>query len=349
LYRHLLREASYLPPIARPYVDSQIKRRFQEHRRSNDDEFTKRRVRQAHRDLRYLRAANAGDAVRMRRLMLMAFGRLGRRRRELVAELVHRELPANTEELERYADETSAIASAHRELDWLDRWDLDKLCTFARSQVQASLNNPPRSHITYSQTVPERIIPAENSWGRPLTPKLARTKLKKMWKQVAEKCLPPLPKEEWERLGRIANGEEPGSGWLPPPRRPVAHSADGSTEEVVRTWDWCSYATRPVSVVDKPSNRRNKLLSGAVDDNTPTGDPTPINGQRYTPRSWRRLFANVWQLTSTMEKKPDGQRWNITWGKPKFQAPPASAAMDEFFEHLPTGPESTAQGAMGKR
>ncbi|KXX82212.1 hypothetical protein MMYC01_201704 [Madurella mycetomatis] len=341
LYRHLLREASYLPLPARPFIDAQIKGNFHKHKEL--DGRSKRRIKQAHHDLRYLRAANTGDVMRMRRVLLRAFGRIGRRRRELVADLVHREIPTNTEELREYGVKASGIAAERRKIDWLDSWDVDKLRTFARSQIQACLTNPPKAPITYTQTVPEKVIPAENSWGRPFAPKVARTKLKKVWKAVADKCMPPLPKEEWERLGRIAGGKEPGPEWLPPPRRTVAQSALGGQES--RTWNWQSCATKPISVVDRPARRRSKLLNGVVDDNTPTGDPQPANYQKYTPRLLRRLFGEIWQLTSIMEKKPHGQGWDVTWGKLDFNVPLATTRTAEFFGHLPTDTVPSAKGS----
>lgn len=344
LYRHLLREASYLPLPARPWIDGDIKQLFRKHRELNGR--TERRIKQAHHDLRYLRAANAGDIVRMRKVLLRAFGRTGRRRRQLVTMLVHRDAPTNTSELEKYASDAAAVAAERRKVDWLDSWDVSKLRTFAQSQAQAALPNPPRAPLLYNQTVPEKLIPAENSWGRPWAPKVARTKLKKVWKSVVDKVMPPLPKEEWERLGRIATGKEPRSKWLPPPRRPVAQSMRGGQES--RTWDWKSYAIKPVSVVDRPASRRNKLMSGAVDDNTPTGDPQPINCQKLTPRLLRRLFADVWTLSSVMEKKPDGDGWNVTWGKLKFDVPPPSARTGEFFEHLLSDQAPPVRSNQGK-
>lgn len=344
LYRHLLREASYLPPLARPFVDRQIKDRFRRHR-EDEGERTKKHLRDAHHDLRVLRAANAGDMVRMRRVLLLAFGRVGRRRRELMAHLL-RPKPNSSAELEHYAAKAAAATAEGRKMDWLDRWDLDKLRAFARSQVQALLNNPPKAPITANQTVPAKCIPAENAWGKPLPPKLYRTKLKKMWKAVADKLMPPLPKREWELLADISEGKVRDPRWFPPPRRPVARAASGDGMER-REWNWPAYATMPVSIVDRPTNRRNKLLTGAVDENTPTGDPQPINCHKYTARTWRRLFGNIWQLTATMEKKATGQGWNIVWGKPKFQAPPASVGDMEFFGDFAA--DAAPQTTKGKR
>jgi hypothetical protein len=341
LYRHLLRESSYLPPLARPFVDNQIKDRFSRNRDGNEDKASKC-LRQAHHDLRLLRAANAGDTSRMRRILLLAFGRVGRRRRELMAELVSRDIPTTTDELEIYAAEASAIASQGRTMDWLDTWDVEKLQTFARSQIQAGLASPPKAGITPAQTTPAKAIPTENIWGRPLPAKLARTKLRKMWKSVADKCMPPLPKEEWKSLGDISEGAV-GAEWSPAPRRQLAQSISGDAFGT-RSWDWQSYAVKPVVAVDRPANRRNKLLTGAVDDNTPTGDPQPAHCHKYTARSWQRLMGTIWQLSPTMEKKAGGWGWDIAWGRLDFQTAPASAGAMEFFNDFPITREVKTPG-----
>ncbi|KAJ4289349.1 hypothetical protein N0V88_007100 [Collariella sp. IMI 366227] len=332
LYRHLRREASYLPPLARTFADSQIEARF---RKSQKDEANKcqKRLRNAHHELRILRAANAGDMARMQRVLFRAFGRVGRRRRELMTDLLARDPPKNTEELEKYIAELAAIATEERPVDWLDSWDVDRLRALARSQAQAELPNPPKPDLTLKQTQPTKVIPEENSWGRQLTPKLARTKLKNMWRLVADKCMAPLPREEWEKLGSIVKGEVPDAKWLPPPRRPVAQCLAGPEEG--RSWNWQYYATKPVAVVDRPARRRSKLLSGAVDDNSPGGDPLPIGRHNFTPRTWRRMMEHVWKLSPTIEKAPSGRGWNIEWGKTEFKPVSASTGSLEFFKDFP--------------
>jgi hypothetical protein len=265
-----------------------------------------------------------------------------------MAEMLQREVPSNTKELEKYTAEATAIASQDRDIDWLDTWDLEKLRALARSQAQANLINPPKAPMTLNQTDPTKCIPTENSWGKPFNPKVARTKVKKVWKIVADKCMPPIPKEEWELIGSIAEGKVRDPQQLPPPRRPVAQNASGDRQEAP-VWNWQAYATKRAAIVDLPTNRRNKLLTGAVDDNTPTGDPRPIKCHKYTPRTWRRLLGSVWQLTTTMEKKPSGRGWDITWGKHKFEAPQATTGHMEFFEDFPSTQEAQTAGEGRRR
>jgi hypothetical protein len=96
--------------------------------------------------------------------------------------------------------------------------------------------------------------------------------------------------------------------------------------------------------VDRPANRRNKLLTGAVDDNTPTGDPQPAHCHKYTARSWQRLMGAIWQLSPTMEKKAGGRSWDIAWGRLDFQAAPATTGAMEFFNDFPVTREVKARG-----
>ncbi|KAK4188898.1 hypothetical protein QBC35DRAFT_179918 [Podospora australis] len=336
LYRHLLRESSYLPSLARPFIDEQIKHRFRSNK--DDENHLAERIRDAKHDLRYLRAANHGDLVRMRRVLLRAFGRLGRRRRELILDLVGGGKTAQSEAKEPSSEDKSEQEEKKmRESDWLDRWDTKTLAAFAKSQVNSSVINSPKAALTAPQASPEKNLPTENSWGRPFPAKPLRTKLKKRWKQVAEKVLPPVPKDEWEKIGLVAQGKFEEAGFRVPSRRPIARMPTGD-EGIIQPWKWHLYATKPVAVVDIQKSREYKLLSGLRDLDTPTGDPQPLNCHKYTPRLWRRLFAGIWQLTATMEKKTEGgrEKLDISWGKTEFRPPTARAAPKntEFFESL---------------
>ena len=335
LYRHLLRESSYLPWLVRKQVDIQIKERFRKHQKDDvNHELTKKRIKDAHKELRRMRAANAGDMPRMRRIMLLAFGRTGRRRRQLVKELLAPEIATTNEELEKHMAETATIMKENRKVDWLDKWDTEKLGKYARMQASVSLHDVPKPELSAKQINPALFIPKENSWGKPLTPQLYRTKLKKMWKLAADKIMPPLPKEEFEMLGALAQGKiRDPKLLLPPPRRPVAQPLDGEIFPP-RTWNWQDYAVKPVAIVEKAANRRNKLLTGAVDEHSPVFDPQPLSCHKYTMRSWRRLYQSIWQLCSTIEKGDD-KSFKVVWGSPDFMPPRPSMGELEFFRDFP--------------
>ncbi|KAK3389765.1 hypothetical protein B0H63DRAFT_103800 [Podospora didyma] len=350
LYRHLLREASYLPTIARPYLESQIKQRFHHNQDTKDN--NKQRIRQAHHDLRYLRAANAGDMDRMRRVLQHAFGRIGRRRRQLLESSMLAKAvlaPADSAELKEHIEQQRAIVLGERKEDWLDRWDLTKLAALLKSQAHANLSNSPKAAILNKKLNPAEAIPKTNSWGRPIAPKLARSKLRSWWRLMLVRVQPPIPRDEWEMLGDIVKGKTP---LVTPARRALAANSSFSSDEVSGSsqdatstkdeeWGWQSYATQRVADVDIQKNRRNKALSGMVDDTSPMGDPRPLNVHKFTARTWRRLLGTVWQLTSVMEKRPDGNGWQIEWGKLKWDAPKPTGMQLEFFEDAPAATDAS--------
>jgi hypothetical protein len=129
------------------------------------------------------------------------------------------------------------------------------------------------------------------------------------------------------------------------------------------SWDWQAYAVKPVAAVDRPARRRSKLLSGALDENTPGGDPQPIGCHRYTARTWRRLFGDIWKLSAVMEEKPvvgdgtpvvgaeeaAGRKWQITWGKAIFHPLPATGGALEFFGDFPEPAEPPVKGRRGHK
>ncbi|KAM0469545.1 hypothetical protein ACHAP7_009934 [Fusarium lateritium] len=112
LYRHLIRETSYLPPAIRPAITAQIQIRFRNHRKY--DKLRDKHLGQATKTLRHLRAANSGESFRMESLMMKAFGRTGARRRSLLSDYVKLEdptkpeTPANSDDLENLIKEVES-------------------------------------------------------------------------------------------------------------------------------------------------------------------------------------------------------------------------------------------------
>ncbi|KAK3985948.1 hypothetical protein QBC44DRAFT_334159 [Cladorrhinum sp. PSN332] len=342
IYRHLLRESSYLPSVVRPFIDAHIKSRFQ--RNKKDPLHVSAQTNNAQRGLRYLRAANAGDIPRMTRILLFAFGRIGPRRRELLDKAIQRPPPQNTEELAAKIKETTDVSSDDRPPDWLDNWDTKVLQSLARVQMMTSPPNLPRPAITSAMVSLNNVAPETNSWGEAWNPKTYRTKLKKFWKNLANRILPPLPKEEWETLRLLSQGLFTEAGWKVPARRtPVG-------EPYKPEWKWHLYATQSAAKVDRASSRRSKLLTGVKDDNTPTGEPNPLNRHRFTPRVWKRLMLNIWRLSPVMEKREKpvgGIPYDVKWGESKFQPPVAMTSGEmEFFSTLPKE-ESVGNGGKG--
>lgn len=347
IYRGLLRQASYLPPVCQPYIKQQIVSRFRRHAADQPTcPQTKRRVRQARHDLRFLYAATNGLVDNLYRILLLVFGRTGSRRRLLIHALLRQDPPVDSAQLEaaiaRDTDARTYTAKdgslAQRPPDWLDKWDIRKLRALAASQAKRGPAHSPRPDIKPSQTDPAARLPRVNIWERPLPAKLARSKLRKEYVRLINRILPPLPTSDWQTLRALALGHADSSALCQmPPRRPPAAPLHGDHGDhgASTHWRWRAYATEPVRSVDRASSRSQRGRTGLPAPG-PHGQSAPIGLRRYTPRLLRRLYAKVWEMTPAMEAKPGVEgKWDIAWGKVTKDVPVAAAAHTTFFEGAP--------------
>ncbi|RYP76655.1 hypothetical protein DL770_007194 [Monosporascus sp. CRB-9-2] len=335
LYRHLLREASYLPPLCRPWIASRIQTRYRDCQHTNDP---KSHVKEAHHYLRYLRSANAGHVDRLLHLCYLATGRVGKRRRQLATLFLSKRPPENTASLEsdvpsndrpsKGSSKTPAptlgkksspeAAEEGREPDWLDNWAVDRLHAVAASQVEHQGGDWPQAmRRSYD---PKRALPTENAFGRPFPKKVARNKLKRHYASVLKQLLPPLPQGEWDRLRDLANGAEGTENEMTtPPRRVVARPTlkeprDKDPEDWDWDWDWVQYVTKPVRAVERKNSRKMKSLTGEPDQD-PRGQGRPIGVRLMRSRKIRRgIYGRVFELANTMTQNPRSGKWTVTWG-----------------------------------
>lgn len=339
LYRHLLREATYLPPAVKPFFWDRIRTRFRLHQRDPAPDV---RIQKAHKDLRYLRSANAGHLLRMRRVLMMGFGRTGRRRRELISGMSQRN-ESSAAQADKRADSVRPEGnngSPDEDVfwdDWLSHWDKAKVLALARAQASVSLPEVPLP--TGKIADPHKLVPTENIWGKPLAKKLARSKLRKEYKSLIKRLLPPVEESEWELLRSLATGKA-GPEYDVPKRRPVATS-EGAGEQ---NWEWKDYALKPIRAADANRSRQLKSLTGEIDDTSPF--PRSAMGvHRLTDRSWRRLYADIWRMTPTMKAREDQRSWDTKWGKLGVKISGPTAAHAEFFE----GAEGTGKASMAAK
>ncbi|KAI2602166.1 hypothetical protein GGR54DRAFT_634186 [Hypoxylon sp. NC1633] len=309
LYRHILREATYLPPLCQPWITSRIQARFRDCRRKQDAKFY---VKEAHHYLRHLRSANAGHVKRMLRLCFLATGRVGKRRRLLGRSELSSCPPANSDELDektKVGDRDTANGK-QRKPDWLDNWSVDKVKAIAFSQSDHQANHWP--HHMRRIIDPARALPTENCFGRPLNQKLRRNKLKKHWVGVLRQLLPPLPRGEWDQLGTLTRGDAGAQHYRIPTRRPVAQSSSPCTDARERAWT--DFVTRSVRSLERKSSRKMKSLSGSEDED-PRGHGRPIGVRVLGRRRLRRsIYGRVWEACPVVVKNPQSGKWNVKWG-----------------------------------
>lgn len=345
VYRDILREASYLPPVCRAQIEPRIKNRFRKHRH---DATPGPRLQMARHEFRNLRAANLGSKDRMYRVLLFTFGRAGWRRRALFTEMRKIEQPASSDALKQALEDEPARG------DWLDQWDTKKLMVFIKSQAAHNPRDTPWPKITSAKARldPATAVPDVNAWGVPFHEKVQRTKTMTWWKRCAYRILPPLPRSEWELLKQLALGKA-GPEWDMPARRTAA-SATFATPAPVDDWDWEKYAVKPIRDIERPNSRRLRIYSGITsnpgeNEETIRGGPA-IGIHKYTLRFWRRLYGMVWQMTPMMEKTADGSQggWKITWGGSPTILPTATSAHDAFFEGVDSSDGRLLEGSTRK-
>ncbi|KAI0532264.1 hypothetical protein GGR58DRAFT_188614 [Xylaria digitata] len=347
LYRHLLRESTYLPALCRPWITSRIQQRFRDCRHKNPPT---PHVKQAHSSLRYLRSANAGNTKRLEHLCFMATGRVGKRRRILATSQLGQPPPTNTNELEQsrvhailesspspsnhlpnaIGTATGTAAEAPQKRDWLENWSVDMIAALARSQVTHQSRDWPRNMRRALDTT--HIVNGTNCFGRPYRPKLVRNKLKKHWASVLNQLLPPLPQGEWDHLASLVQGEASVDELKIPPRRSVAQSIqDSSRGSACEQWDWTQHVLKPARVVERGTGRRRKTLTGK-EDQDPRGHGNPIGIQVMSPRRLQRIYGRIWTMSPVVQKHPGNQKWSVSWGKSERRISAPSTRDLMFFQ-----------------
>jgi hypothetical protein len=216
-WRHLLRaslrECSYLPdPIAREYMHDYILNRYRDYtpgRRARDT-ISIPRLMHLRRDAKYalsfLRRANEGYPRPLEKVLLISYGRTGRRRHQLLEAFLRLDLPPDTEAVREMIDRPRKFENG-----WLPPSIVVRLL---KSQIKNSLVQRLGIRPQVKTFAPN--IPAENSWGRPLA-LCRRRNIRRRWYRVAlDSILPPLPETDMNILRGLLSGTRP---WSPVKRR----------------------------------------------------------------------------------------------------------------------------------
>ncbi|RSL48945.1 hypothetical protein CEP53_009347 [Fusarium sp. AF-6] len=374
LYRHLLRECSYLPPVFSPTITSIIRTRFRNHRRN--DSVTKKRRAKASNALRTLRAANSGDKPSMEKLVYHGFGRMGFRRRKLVTDFVRPEGPNDSDALEALIDGTTDTAAAkvskalhgqkgspndtdataskaanekveekrpagrwnnkpvHIRNDFYEKWDLDKVTSLLESQRELQKN----SNLSWLK---RKIKGLKPSGAVPHT---------NLWgSPPALNVVRAKEAHFWRRainkmMAPLSNGEwdlleqlskgAQEQGEWKIPTRRPAASPIQAPEQNTIS-NWNWEA-----YASRPAARveRRPKKSSFV---RPEGkDEEPYQAQHkkreISPRWYRRTYQRAWQFTPKVEHDPRTLKHKFTWGTFKKPTVCASDAQLSIFDDVDT-------------
>lgn len=295
LLRAILRECTYLPDSStRQWTAQHAISRFRTYdfkawKHRKDEVFADRLInkeKEARRSLAWLRRANEGERDCLLKVMLMAYGRTGKRRHELMQPLLP--LKSRDDRTTVMEDVLSAQERGQDSRPGKESRKLDltpQLRALLKSQIKAA---PP----ALTRRNPRRIdpvIPELNNWLRPMPQKRIKNMKQKQYAHLLDRVQPPLPEDDWIRLHNIVSGKSAVEG--PIARRPFPkggdHSAvDGSALEMV-----VQYGKVPSKVFEKK------------------------DAHTITSRFMRRLYADVFSQCSFMElEEGSTDQWKIIWG-----------------------------------
>ena len=213
IFRALLRQCTYLPdPAARQYMHGHIVSRFRHyHPRSTFPVINSRHkssiavqqrlpdlLRAARRELIFLRRANDGHIRHLGKVLAMTYGRIGKRRHQLLHELKIPDVPVDQAAVQKLLEPgNQAVPHPSKQL-----------MALVKSQAIRKLGPFSRSNIPRVQPG----IPEQNSWGRPMPIKRVRNYKRRWYAEILDRIMPPLPKAEWENLRMRGSGQLPWDG-----------------------------------------------------------------------------------------------------------------------------------------
>lgn len=318
LLRALLRECSYLPdPVAKVYMHSHTVQRFRRYRDDpdptykNDILWQSRIRRSALQKLSLLRRANEGYSRPLQRVLLMSYGRTGKRRRELLATFITPEVPTDTQAVTELIKQPVMFEEG---------WEPPSIVV---ELLRSQLKNPYLRQLDVRPLVKtlKPMIPEENSWGRPV-PDCRQRNIRKRWYHAAlESLYPPLPDQDLSILQGLLSGSIP---WAPVKRRVPVGGRHKS----------------PSTYLDV-----RFLVEGPAKGHTfrPLVNGRPHNiTRRFMKRLWQRISCLVprmmWDETAKMHR--------FEWDSPKPGAGMALPLVEDRAEDIFRGVD--AQGKIIK-
>ncbi|TKA82042.1 hypothetical protein B0A49_00180 [Cryomyces minteri] len=284
-------------------------------------------LKDARKKLSFLKEANRGKQKQLLKVLLLTYGRTGKRRHELMKVLLEPgdgDATGIAAESEVLRDQTTGKASAGTRGSRI--LNNENANPGSNTPLRASDTEPEKQKeakplilgpklkallvsqakiappdTTRSNPRPNSLalkIPDTNAWGRTMPASRVKNMTKKWYAQMLERVLPPLPPHEWENLQSLALGNTKFRG--PVPRRPG--TVDGS---------------------EVPLTLRNHAAMTAA---TGEGDG-PHN---LTPRYMRRMWARVFLQCPRMSYDAGWKNWKIEWGSvPGFQPDDSTWDVDE--------------------
>lgn len=166
----------------------------------------KARLAEARKGREFLANANRGSPAHLKKVLEMAYGRRGRRKHELLREILPEKLiPGDNHILQGLA----AAIESNRASPIVKEPELsEKMLVLIKSQKAQKDQTFTKPNL--KSTKPE--IPETNIWGRPFPKSRAKNFMKSWYAETLDRLQPPLPQEDWLRLRDLVTGKERWEG-----------------------------------------------------------------------------------------------------------------------------------------
>lgn len=204
LLRATLRECTYLPdPIARNYMRNYVLERYRRARRSDRPE--SQMIQKAKRGLSVLRRANEGFPRPFSKIMFMSYGRTGKRRYDLLAEMLKPSTLGDDHTLNELLPQPGQFQ---------DGWEPPKIMV---SLIHSQMNHGAFTSSRIRPQLKGAQPPTPTTiWGKPVS-RSRRVNIRRRWfHETMKSLLPPLPEEELRTLDGLISGSV---AWAPVKRR----------------------------------------------------------------------------------------------------------------------------------
>lgn len=303
LYRALLRQCTYLPdPAARKYMWMHVRERFTAYQPKviKDGQVLRRRInkkppakalKSGRKVLKHFQRANDGHLPNLEGILNRTYGRSGKRRRELIAQLQAPDTLSDEDEVAQLSEQISKEPQGREKMPQLS----DEALALVKSQARqdsSRFSGPPLKSI-------QPDVPAVNSWGRPFPEKRKVNFVKKWYATTLDRLMPPLPGPEWERLHGLSTGTIPWDG-------PVVRRKLGTTSVVEprKSFDHLALGNLP--------HRLTSSTERVVDYGRHGENRT--NPHELTPRLMRSLWGKVLKACPRLDWSLERKQWLVTWG-----------------------------------
>ncbi|KAL9617477.1 MAG: hypothetical protein Q9160_007740 [Pyrenula sp. 1 TL-2023] len=305
LLRAILRECTYLPDRnARSYIHKYALLRFKKYQDAKDltHDRCAHLLQKGRKGLSVLRRANEGYIDPLQKVLWTTYGRIGRRRRQLMAEIM----------MPQVKQDSSAVSTLELAPKYRNDWEPSSLFqALLESQSKESerlenaMRGKPAKNIKLKPQIPEK-----NIWGLATPLKRVKNLTRKWYAKSANSLLPPIPDHEWERLRQLASGEIPCSDIKP--RRKALQQLTTASDQLLQG---------------------DTLVDGSQKDGFGNGDVRDQPHQ-ITARFMRRRYELVLRHTPLASWDEVRKKWFVKWAaapRPSTFQRASESQKDLFF------------------